>query len=221
MSNKKTLDQLYDCLNDGLLRENYSSLTEENGEHTERLTLLYVNLADTISDRDLLFCKRLTKVAGHRLRNHSDSTLEKLFYFNICGADRCDDTDAFSIGKEDEELLVMKGHFLSHAGRMGFHLYQRKDCDLHWGMMVYDAQREAATALTVVHPLESALNLYFAGETAYSLGDRDKSWMKKARQCYSLFLDYVYANPGDFEGVLRVRALNASNKIKLAYRGRK
>ena len=187
MENKTKIDRLYERLNDNLLYENYSKLTENTGDLAENLTLQYVSLADTIRDRELLFVKRLTKVASHRLKNHPDLILEKLFSFNMDGAEMCGLRDYSEEGIPEDNRIVIKGHFFSHAGTEAYHIYQRHDYDLGWAQKSYEANFRASSSLADLRPLESARNSFFAAEMARRLyfATNNSIWLKRARRGYT------------------------------------
>ena len=215
MENKTKIDQLYECLNNDLLYENYSELTENTGDLTEGLALQYVSLAETIRDRELLFVKRLTKVASHRLKNHPDSILEKLFSFNIDGAEMCGLRDYSEEGIPEDNCMVIKGHFFSHAGTDAYHIYQRQDHDLGWAQRSYDANSRASSSLADLRPLESARTSFFAAEMARKLyyATNNSIWLKKAKRGYISALNGDVAGSGGLEDDLIERANNALRYI--------
>ena len=223
MENKTKIDRLYECLNDNLLYENYSKLTENTGDLTENLTLQYVSLADTIRDRELLFVKGLTKVASHRLKEHPDSILEKLFSFNMEGAEMCGLRDYSEEGITENNRIVIRGHFFSHAGTEAYHIYQRHDYDVGWAQKSYEANFRASSSLADLRPLESARNSFFAAEMARRLyfATNNSIWLKRARRGYTSALNCDVIGSEGLEDELVERANNALRYIRKKRQGNK
>ena len=221
MTNKEELDQLYNKLNNGLLIKNYYTLTKSTGDLAEGLALQYVSLVDTIRDRELLFAKRLTKVASHRLKEHPDSVLEKLFSFNMEGAEMCGLRDYSEESITENNRIVIRGHFFSHAGTEAYYLHKRQNYNLGWARKSYEASFKAALSLHNLRPLESASSSFFAAETAYRLyfATNNSIWSKRAKKAYNSFLDISLGNPGDFEDDLIKRANNALRHIRKRRQG--
>lgn len=166
------------------------------------LVLKYISAHESVADENILFIKRLTKVASHILSSDPDSLdglLERLYKFNIEGADmsKANGLDRYT----QKNLLSMQSHFNSHAGSTSKEKFDRTG-DVSWAEKWYDSEKLSAEISAEFDPKHSAHAYSFTGDAAkvifehlLSEGRVEKKWAKRAIKCYEEFIKYYDSYP--------------------------
>ncbi len=213
-----------------LLEENYDELRDPD---CRAAVIEYIAATPSVSDKHVLFIKRLTKVAHHIIENDSfalDGFLERLFRFNQQGIDKIKSgrLNGYSLNN----LTVMVSHFHSHSGHVAREIYNQTD-DLSWAKewcKSYEASIETNKGLEPDHCYYAH---QIAGIAAGKIFKRTKNmhWGKRsydhnlASARLSVVTDekhaaYSYAHAGDMAREMAEIEKNKGKRVellKLAY----
>lgn len=163
-----------------LLKANYDKLTEETGQKCKDLVVEYISLTDSVSHKNIIFIKQLSKVAINILKSDPSSLealLEKLFRFN---------NEALQLiesgldGYAQNHLLSLKAHLFTDGGDVSKALYE-KTGDVNWAEEWYSAYKASADMSLNIEPRHAAYAYGFAGDAAKALFEKTQNieWAKK------------------------------------------
>ena len=183
-----------DTLKD-LLRQNYDALT--NPECKDAV-LEYMSNNETVLDRDIIFIKRLTKVAQHIYKSDPKSLenmLERLYQYNYDGIQKIQTGDINNRYNKNN-LLNIKSHLHAYAGDTAEAIFEVTQ-DLKWAKRFYDDYKLSADLSKHLDKKHSAHAYSFAGDAAKIMFEKteDVKWVNKAIECYKTFQDYYTQNP--------------------------
>ena len=191
---------------DILLEQNYDTLSSDE---CKIRVMQFIRETPSVLDYDIVFIKKLTKVANHVLKSDPDSLdefLERVFDFNIEGVKKI---RAGLDGYTQNNLLILESHFLTYAGDAAKALFE-KTSDLSWAEKWYNTEKLSADMTIGIEPQKAVYSYSFAGDAARVLFKKtdDINWAKKQYDAYeasgvmSVTTDpqhaaYVYGHAGD------------------------
>ena len=220
-----TLDRFVEIeglLEGGLLEQNYDQLTEETGPECKDLALEYMGLADSVSHKDIIFIKQLTKVIRSILKSDPDSLdglLERVFQFNNEGVQIIEDgLDGYT----ENRLLNLKAHFFADKGDVSEALYGKTQ-DIAWAEKWHSAYKASADMSTNIDPRHAAYAYGFAGDAAKALFDRtgDTAWAEKWYEATHLSADMTRSIDPQYSAVAFGIAGNAATAVYKVTRQRR
>ncbi|MDP1695555.1 MAG: hypothetical protein Q8L29_01425 [archaeon] len=180
---------------ESLLTENYDGLTMQSGEICKKAVLNFIRQMKSLKDRDIIFIKKLTKVANHlRKAGELNGLEEKLYQFNMEGVEKL---MANHIGLDEKCILNLKSHLFSYAGNSARAIFENTG-DILWAKRRYDSYHTSAEIVRDSDLKHSAHAYSFAGESALIIfkNINEISWVEKGYQAYRNSADiFLKFNP--------------------------
>ena len=164
---------------EALIRRNYDGLIEP--EECREKVLEFIANTESVSDRDILFIKRFTKVAHHVHKSYPDSfngLLERLYQFNMDGIILIHKGRVR--GHNKDNLSSISSHLQAYAGDVARAIFE-KTGDVSWAKREYDRYRLSAEESLEFDLKHSAHAYSFAADVAQAIFEKtgDVSWAEK------------------------------------------
>lgn len=160
-------------------------------EKCKTAAVLYIRENETVAHEDVIFIKRLTKIASRILAEDSfslDGLLTRLFEFNLQGIEKVEqgNMDGYSLNN----IKSIHSHFYSHAANIAKYIFYNTD-DIEWAKKWYDCSEKSAILSEEIYPEHSGNAYVFTGNAANILFEHtgDVMWAEKA---YDYFENVVF-----------------------------
>ena len=182
-----------------LLDENYESLCNPQCKDAVRS---FVAGEDDVSGRDIIFIKKLTKVAHHILRADPESFnghLKKLLDFTLEGVDMIQ-SNGLGSRFDSRDLTLLESHLNSYAGDFAGAQYE-KTGDVGWLQMKHECYQASAELAFEEEPRHSMYAYSIAAAASHDIyntipdSERDEKmkwcqrWYEEGRLSYDLGKD--------------------------------